>query len=144
MYLCLTLLYLTLFEWHFISFCEVSEASVCVWCVCVCMPVPVLFSFYLPLLVLTFHVQWESDYEITIINVLSVISIIKILVKLLQMTWGYTTGFVVCQSVCLSVNVFERHAFHIIMALLPTPNFSRTWSFSRQEELLKRGGLNLN
>ena len=75
---------------------------------------------------------------------LSVISIIKILVKLLQMTWGYATGFVVCQSVCLSVNVFERHAFHIIMALLPTPNFSRTWSFSRQEELLKRGGLNLN
>ena len=37
---------------------------------------------------------------------LSVISIITILVKLLQIIWGYITSFVVCQFFCLSLYLY--------------------------------------
>ena len=49
--------------------------------------------------------------------VLYVISVVMILVKLLQVIWGYITCFVVCQSFCPSLYIFERYAFYMIMVL---------------------------
>ena len=62
---------------------------------------------------LTFTVKSDSD---KINLMLSAISIITILVKVLQVIWGSATSFVVCQSVCLFVCIFERYAFHIFMS----------------------------
>ena len=84
----------------------------------VCLPVSaVVLSICLPLLDwFTFTDKCDCDK----INYLdSMISITTILVKLLQMIWCHLTSFVVCQSVCLFVCIFERYAFHIIMILCP-------------------------
>ena len=57
---------------------------------------------------------------------LSMISITTILVKILQMIWGYVA--VVHQSVCLFVCIFERYTFCIAIVLWCY--FSGTWSSS--------------
>ena len=51
------------------------------------------------------------------LQMISVNSMIRILIKLLQMIWGLLSSFVVSQSLCISVFIFERYAFHTIMVL---------------------------
>ena len=83
---------------------------------CVSLVLLVLLSICLTLLVRPFTFTEKSDCG-NINFVFFVISIITILVKLLQMIWGFFC-VPVFLSVCLSfVGIIERYAFHIVMLL---------------------------
>ena len=99
---------------------------------CVSLPEPVLLSICLSLLVWPFTFTKKWDCNKTNI-VLFVVSIITILVKLLQMIWGYITGFGVCPSFCLSnlsVSLKYIYILHHNCVKLSMPHFSDMWSCS--------------
>lgn len=81
------------------------EASECILCLSACTD---SFVTCLPLLLWPSKSNCEITFTGKINLVFSVISLIKILAKLLQMIWVYPTSFVVCQSVCLFLSVSLR------------------------------------
>ena len=85
------------------------------WWMIVFLPVPVLLSICLPLLVWPLNFTEKSDCE-KIHLVLSVISIIIILAKLLQVIWGYIITLLLLRFVSLCLHL-ERYWFHITMVL---------------------------
>lgn len=79
-----------------------------------------LVSLTLPVLLFICLSQlvWPSSSLRNLVVIVPLVtSIITILIKLLQVIWGYISTFVVCQFFCLSVCIFERYAFYTTVVL---------------------------
>lgn len=97
------------------------------WRYCESQPAPVLYPFVS--LCTIWHFTFNEKSGCGKINlVLSVISIITILVKLLQIIFGYVTNFVVyvCLSLCLYPQKICISHFHIIMVVSHTSHLCET------------------
>ena len=131
MYLWLLLLPMTLFVRHVVPLLETSEDIVsfslskffCQFFYLIWFDIsPSLRSLIatanlLPKIRLALSVNSMIRILIKLLQMISVNSMIRILIKLLQMIWGLLSSFVVSQSLCISVFIFERNAFHTIMVL---------------------------
>lgn len=73
------------------------------------LPMPAFLVFWLPLIVWLLKFDFGVTLAPKINLVLSMISIITKIVKLLHMIWIYVTSIVVCQSLSLSVSLTDMH-----------------------------------
>ena len=134
MHICLLRLSMILFTCHLVSPREVTEGFLCLF-PCASYLIYLSASDWPS----TFIDKSDSDM-VTLL--LSVITIITILVKLMQLFWGYVTSFGMFQFVCLFFLYLRKVCIHIIMVLSHTPRLRGTWSSSRFGQLVKkkRGG----
>ena len=115
-YLCVTLLCICVSHAPY----EVGEGVVSL-----CLPVPVLLCICLSLLVWPFNFT-ERPGCAKINLMVSGISVIIILVKLLQMIWGYSTSFKVWQSFCLCLCLWKICISYHNRVMSLMPHFSGT------------------
>ena len=126
-HVCLLLLSMSLYVCHLLVRISLWNQ----WRYCVSPPVIVLYPFVC--LCTIWHFTFDEKSDCGKINlVLFVISINTILVKLLQIIFGYVTNFVVyiCLSLCLYLQKICISHFHIVMAVSYTSHFCETWSSS--------------
>ena len=127
LYPCLLFLSMTLFVCHFIPPNEISKGILCLY---FCPGSFHHLSAYFLFRPFTF--TQKSDCDITCTSrinfVLSVTSIITVLVKLLQMLWGYVTRLgSVSFFVSLSISLMFQNISYNSGILSPRAGFNNSW-----------------
>ena len=114
-FVCTYVSYLCLWPSLYLPVKSVKVLCVFLPTVNLCVSITVIFC----LSVLLFTLTEKSDCE-KVNHVVFMFSIATTFVKLVQMNLCYVTGFEVCQSVWVSLYIFKRYSFHIIMVLCHT------------------------